>query len=67
MVQSYLLLKQHGVDGLPAGQDHHGEAHSHGHHEAHSDHLRHKIRGKIHQHIPSYGVCKTYIAKEPHL
>lgn len=64
---SYLLLEQHGVDGLSAGQDHHGEAHSHRHHKAHTDHLRYQVRWKVHQYVPSNVICEAHITEEPYL
>lgn len=64
---AYLLLKEHGVDGLPTGQDHHGESHSHRHHETHSNHLRDQIGREVHEDISSNVLRETYVTKEPHL
>lgn len=66
-LQSYLLFKKHGVDGLAAGQDHHGEADGHGHHEAHSDHLGHQVGGEVHQHVARNLFSEADVAKETHL
>lgn len=63
----YLLLKEHGVDGLPAGQDHHGEPYGHRHHEAHADHLRHQVGGEVHQHVARDVLRETDVAEESHL
>lgn len=66
-IQSHLLLKKHGVDGLAAGQDHHGESDGNRHHEAHTDHLRHQVGGEVHQHVAGNVICETDVAKESHL
>lgn len=65
--EPYLLLKEQRVQGLPAGQDHHGEAHGHRHHEASADHLRHQVGGEVHQHVAGDGLGEAHVAKEPHL
>lgn len=61
-----LLLKQQCVQGLPARQNHHGEAHSHRHHEAHSDHLCHRVGGEVDQHIACGGISEADVTKKPH-
>lgn len=66
-VQAYLLFKKHGVDGLPAGQDHHGKANGDRHHEAHADHLGHQVGRKVHQHVACDVFCEADVAKETHL
>lgn len=66
-IQTHLLLKEHGVDGLAAGQDHHGESDGHRHHKAHADHLCHQVGWEVHQHIASDVVCETDVTKEAHL
>ena len=67
MCFGYLLLKEHGVNGLATGQDHHGKAHGHGHHEAHADHLRHQVGREVHQHVARYVLREADVAEEPHL
>lgn len=64
---AYLLLKEHGVDGLPARQDHHGESHSHRHHETHSNHLRDQTGREVHEDISSDVLRETHVTKEAHL
>ena len=64
---SYLLLTQQRAQGLPAWQDHHGEAHSHRHHEAHTEHLRHQVGGKVHEHVAGRGLGEADVAEKPHL
>lgn len=64
---AYLLLKEHGVDGLPTRQDHHGESHSHRHHKSYSNHLRYQIGWEVHKNISSNVFCETDVTKEPHL
>lgn len=64
---SYLLLKEKGVQRLPAWENHHREAHSYRHHESHSDHLRHKVGREVHEDIPSNGFGVAHVAKEAHL
>lgn len=66
-LRSYLLLEKHSVDGLAAGQDHHGEANRHRHHEAHADHLRHQAGGEVHQHVARDFFSEADVAKETHL
>lgn len=66
-LQSHLLFEKHGVDGLAAGQDHHGEAHRHRHHEAHADHLRHQVGREVHQHVARDLFSEADVAKETHL
>lgn len=65
--RSYLLLEQQCVQGLSAWQNHHGEAHSHGHDEAHSDHLCHQVGGEVYQHVAGRGISEADVAKKPHL
>lgn len=64
---AYLLLKEHGVDGLPTGQDHHGETHSHRHHKSYSNHLRYQIGWEVHENISFNVLRETDVTKEPHL
>lgn len=66
-VGTYLLLKKHGVDGLPTGQDHHGESHGHRHHKSHSNHLRYQIGWEVHKNVSGNVLCETDVAKETHL
>lgn len=66
-VQSHLLFEKHGVDGLAAGQDHHGKADRHRHHEAHADHLRHQAGREVHQHVARNFFGEADVAKETHL
>ena len=63
----YLLLEKQRVQGLSAGQDHHGEAHGHGHHEAHADHLRHQVGREVREHVALGGLGEAHVAKEAHL
>lgn len=63
----YLLLKQHGVDGLAAGQDHHGESNGHRHHEAHPDHFCHQVGWKVHEHVAGDVLREADVAEEAHL
>lgn len=64
---AHLLLKKHGVDGLAAGQDHHGESDSNRHHEAHPNHLCHQVGREVHQHIAGDVLCETNVTEEAHL
>lgn len=66
-MRAHLLLKEHGVDGLAAGQDHHWEPDGHGHHETHTDHFSHQVGGEVHQHVACNVFCEADVAKEPHL
>lgn len=63
----YLLLEEHSVDGLTAGQDHHGKSDGHRHHEAHADHLRYQVGREVHQHVACDFLCETDVAEEAHL
>lgn len=65
--EPYLLLEEQRVQRLPAGQNHHGEAHGHRHHEAGADYLRHQVGGEVHQHVAGDGLGEAHVAKEPHL
>lgn len=65
--RAHLLLKKHGVDGLAAGQDHHGEPDGDGHHEAHADHLCHQVGREVHQHVACDVLRETDVAEETHL
>lgn len=66
-VGTYLLLKKHGVDGLPTGQDHHGESHGHRHHESHSNPTRYQIGWEVHKNVSGNVLCEADVAKETHL